>query len=259
MYFSRKGSLPAEPFANLDVDDTDSFGPRTITRQGRSTATVGSLIRPVGGAMADRWGGARVTFVNFLGMGVAAAIVLLAAVGGIIMVLVASTVLPHVPAERRGMASGAIFLGVGVGIAASQWQRPLVLQSASFAGAWSVSFLLVLFNLDLNAITYFMRGAVFVLPPRSGGHVRIRIFTPTSRSRFASIHRAQSRAFAKRSETSRPASSRICSAAAAVLPIRRRWAPPGATTSAPGRDRRGPRRAHAPRRTSCGKVRPNAR
>lgn len=39
--------------------------------------------------------------------------------GGAIMVLVAATVLPHVPVERRGLASGAIFLGIGLGIAAS--------------------------------------------------------------------------------------------------------------------------------------------
>jgi uncharacterized protein YfaP (DUF2135 family) len=31
VYFSRKGNLLAEPFANLDVDDTDSFGPEVIT------------------------------------------------------------------------------------------------------------------------------------------------------------------------------------------------------------------------------------
>jgi predicted MFS family arabinose efflux permease len=39
--------------------------------------------------------------------------------GGAIMVLVAATVLPHVPASRRGLASGAIFLGLGLGIAGS--------------------------------------------------------------------------------------------------------------------------------------------
>ncbi|MGX1175802.1 YbfB/YjiJ family MFS transporter [Pseudomonas sp. R151218B TE3479] len=39
--------------------------------------------------------------------------------GGAIMVLVAATVLPHVPAARKGLASGAIFLGIGLGIAAS--------------------------------------------------------------------------------------------------------------------------------------------
>ncbi|AJG20166.1 YbfB/YjiJ family MFS transporter [Cupriavidus basilensis] len=39
--------------------------------------------------------------------------------GGAIMVLVATTVLPHIPAARRGFASGMIFLGLGLGIAAS--------------------------------------------------------------------------------------------------------------------------------------------
>jgi NNP family nitrate/nitrite transporter-like MFS transporter len=38
----------------------------------------GSLIRPVGGALADRLGGARVTFVNFVGMAAGAGIVLIA-------------------------------------------------------------------------------------------------------------------------------------------------------------------------------------
>lgn len=41
---------------------------------------IGSLIRPVGGAMADRWGGAKVTFWNFVGMGLAATVVLVASV-----------------------------------------------------------------------------------------------------------------------------------------------------------------------------------
>jgi len=36
-------------------------------------------------------------------------------------------------------------------LAASQWQRPLILQSASYAGAWSVSFILVFFNLATAA------------------------------------------------------------------------------------------------------------
>ncbi|MCY1140907.1 NarK/NasA family nitrate transporter [Actinoplanes sp. Pm04-4] len=40
---------------------------------------LGSLIRPVGGALADRLGGARVTFYNFIAMAVGASIVLLAA------------------------------------------------------------------------------------------------------------------------------------------------------------------------------------
>jgi predicted MFS family arabinose efflux permease len=47
--------------------------------------------------------------------------------GGIIMVLAASTVLPHVPGERKGLASGAIFLGLGLGIAGSGTLVPLLL------------------------------------------------------------------------------------------------------------------------------------
>jgi NNP family nitrate/nitrite transporter-like MFS transporter len=39
---------------------------------------LGSLIRPVGGMLADRLGGARVTFVNFIAMAAAAGVVLLA-------------------------------------------------------------------------------------------------------------------------------------------------------------------------------------
>jgi NNP family nitrate/nitrite transporter-like MFS transporter len=41
---------------------------------------LGSLIRPVGGRLADRYGGARITLWNFLGMGAATAIVVLASV-----------------------------------------------------------------------------------------------------------------------------------------------------------------------------------
>jgi nitrate/nitrite transporter NarK len=39
---------------------------------------IGSLIRPVGGWLADRWGGARTTFVNFIAMAAAAVLVLVA-------------------------------------------------------------------------------------------------------------------------------------------------------------------------------------
>jgi predicted MFS family arabinose efflux permease len=48
--------------------------------------------------------------------------------GGAIMVLVAATVLPHVPKARRGLASGAIFLGIGLGVVASGTMVPLLLQ-----------------------------------------------------------------------------------------------------------------------------------
>jgi predicted MFS family arabinose efflux permease len=47
--------------------------------------------------------------------------------GGVLMVLAAPTVLPHVPAVRRGLAGGAIFTGVGLGIAASGTLVPMLL------------------------------------------------------------------------------------------------------------------------------------
>jgi predicted MFS family arabinose efflux permease len=65
--------------------------------------------------------------------------------GGIIMVLAAMTVLPHVPLHRRGTASGAIFLGIGVGIAASGTLVPLLLDvgmRATWLGLGVLSLLL---------------------------------------------------------------------------------------------------------------------
>jgi MFS family permease len=48
--------------------------------------------------------------------------------GGALMVLAAPTVLPHVSHRRLGIASGAIFAGVGLGIAASGTLVPLLLR-----------------------------------------------------------------------------------------------------------------------------------
>jgi predicted MFS family arabinose efflux permease len=48
--------------------------------------------------------------------------------GGAIMVLGATSILPHVPPSRRGLVSGAIFMGVGLGIAASGTLVPLLLR-----------------------------------------------------------------------------------------------------------------------------------
>ncbi|MGH7102070.1 MAG: YbfB/YjiJ family MFS transporter [Acetobacteraceae bacterium] len=57
------------------------------------------------------------------------------AAGGVIMVLAAPTILPHVPEQRRGLAAGAIFVGVGCGIVASATLVPVLLQW-SLARAW---------------------------------------------------------------------------------------------------------------------------
>lgn len=55
--------------------------------------------------------------------------------GGTLMVLAAPTVLPHVPASRRGLAGGMIFMGVGTGVAASGTIVPLLLRQG-LATAW---------------------------------------------------------------------------------------------------------------------------
>ncbi|WP_435609434.1 YbfB/YjiJ family MFS transporter [Pseudomonas knackmussii] len=48
--------------------------------------------------------------------------------GGAIMVLAAGSVLPFIPGERKGLASGAVFLGLGLGIAGSGTLVPLLLE-----------------------------------------------------------------------------------------------------------------------------------
>jgi predicted MFS family arabinose efflux permease len=55
--------------------------------------------------------------------------------GGVLMVLAAPTVLAHVPPARRGVAGGAIFTGVGLGIAASGTLVPLLLR-AGLTATW---------------------------------------------------------------------------------------------------------------------------
>jgi predicted MFS family arabinose efflux permease len=59
-------------------------------------------------------------FVWRLGSGVA---------GGALMALAAPLVLPQIPPSRRGLASGAIFTGVGLGIAASGTLVPLLMHA----------------------------------------------------------------------------------------------------------------------------------
>lgn len=57
--------------------------------------------------------------------------------GGVLMVLAAPAVLPLVPVHRRGLASGIIFTGVGLGIAASGTLTPALL-SQGLAVTWEV-------------------------------------------------------------------------------------------------------------------------
>jgi predicted MFS family arabinose efflux permease len=67
--------------------------------------------------------------------------------GGALMVLAAPTVLAHVPPARRGLAGGAIFTGVGLGIAASGTLVPLLLRaglSATWCGLGALALVLTM-------------------------------------------------------------------------------------------------------------------
>src|SRR5262249_50418428 len=55
--------------------------------------------------------------------------------GGVLTALAAPVVLPQVPSSRRGLAGGAIFTGVGLGIAASGILVPPLVH-AGLAEAW---------------------------------------------------------------------------------------------------------------------------
>ncbi|WP_250527014.1 YbfB/YjiJ family MFS transporter [Caballeronia sp. GAWG2-1] len=71
--------------------------------------------------------------------------------GGAIMVLVATTILPHIAPARRGFASGMIFFGLGFGIAASGTLIPRLLHyglQATWIG-------LGVFSLVLTAVAWF--------------------------------------------------------------------------------------------------------
>jgi MFS family permease len=55
--------------------------------------------------------------------------------GGLAMVLAAPTILPHIPLSRHGLVGGAIFVGVGAGIAISGTLIPLLLQEGHDSGS----------------------------------------------------------------------------------------------------------------------------
>jgi predicted MFS family arabinose efflux permease len=69
--------------------------------------------------------------------------------GGVIMVLAASTILPHIAPGKRGVVGGVIFAGVGLGVAASGTLVPLLLQQGlrqSWYGLGILSALLTLMS-----------------------------------------------------------------------------------------------------------------
>lgn len=69
--------------------------------------------------------------------------------GGALMVLGATSILPHVPLARRGLAGGIIFTGVGLGIVASGTLVPLLLRWGlveTWCGLGALSLLLTLLS-----------------------------------------------------------------------------------------------------------------
>ena len=101
--------------------------------------------------------------------------------GGAIMVLVAATVLPHVPQDRRGVAGGAIFLGVGIGIAGSgtvvPWLLGMGLQ-ATWIGLAGMSAVLTL------ATWYAWPG------PHEHAHAAYRVDAPATPATEVAVPRA---------------------------------------------------------------------
>jgi len=89
--------------------------------------------------------------------------------GGVLMVLAAPSILPFVPVHRRGIAIGAIFTGVGLGIAASGTLLPLLLQFG--VGAVWLALGALSAALTLLAWGGFPRAAPPV-PPASAGKGR---------------------------------------------------------------------------------------
>nr|WP_144830147.1 YbfB/YjiJ family MFS transporter [Cupriavidus gilardii] len=87
--------------------------------------------------------------------------------GGVVMVLVAGTILPHVPPARKGAAGGAIFLGLGLGIAGSGTVIPVLLQFG-LPQTWIG---LGLISLLLTAASWFAWPAS-KLTPTTGGHAQ---------------------------------------------------------------------------------------
>ncbi len=80
--------------------------------------------------------------------------------GGTLMVLAAPTVLGHVPPSRRGLVSGAIFAGIGLGIVASGTLVPLLLREG-VTQTW----------LGLGAIALLLTFAAWSGWPKQDAHV----------------------------------------------------------------------------------------
>ncbi|MCA1455877.1 YbfB/YjiJ family MFS transporter [Bradyrhizobium sp. BRP22] len=67
--------------------------------------------------------------------------------GGVIMVLAASTILPHTAPNKKGVVGGVIFAGVGLGVAASGTLVPLLLRQGLQEAWYGLGILSVLLTL----------------------------------------------------------------------------------------------------------------
>lgn len=90
--------------------------------------------------------------------------------GGVIMVLTASIVLPHMPASRRGIVGGVIFSGVGLGVAASGTLVPLLLH-AGLPQTWY----------GLGVLSALLTAASWASWPRHAAATTDRTIIPTRR------------------------------------------------------------------------------
>lgn len=151
---------------------------------------AGYLLGALGGrALAARWGNAAVlrTMMLLVALSFAACAtpislawffgwrLLSGIAGGVIMVLAASAVLPRVPPSRRGLASGAIFLGAGLGVAGSGTLLPVLLDQG-LPATW----------LGLGAIALLLTASSWSGWPADPSHVQSNV---AAAGRSSAIHR----------------------------------------------------------------------
>ncbi len=93
--------------------------------------------------------------------------------GGVIMVLAASTILPHTPPNKKGVVGGVIFAGVGLGVAASGTLVPLLLRQGLQEAWYGLGILSVLLTLaSWKAWPAEFRGAKAVTHHRAASRPR---------------------------------------------------------------------------------------
>jgi MFS family permease len=93
--------------------------------------------------------------------------------GGVIMVLAASTILPHTPPNKKGVVGGVIFAGVGLGVAASGTLVPLLLRQGLPQAWYGLGILSVLLTMaSWKAWPAEIRGAKAVAHHRAASRPR---------------------------------------------------------------------------------------